>query len=69
MTVLQRTPAQLFSGTRHPDYTCQLTNTEPDAKGPNQTVIVDCIFGPTLGGGSGHAVVTNSVVNVTGGGK
>jgi|ERR1043166_3691427 len=67
MTVIDGTPAQLFSGTLNPSFTCTLINTAPDTKGTGRTINVNCIFlGPTLGGGVGTASVTNSVVNVTG---
>lgn len=67
MNVVQGTPAQLFSGTLHPAYACTLTNTAPDTKGPGHSVKVDCVFlDPALGGGTGSALVTNAVVNVTG---
>lgn len=64
--VLEGTPAQLFAGTLNPSFTCTLTNQDPDTKGPGHAVTVDCTFAPSLGGGTGHSVVTNAVVNVTG---
>ncbi len=64
--VFQGTAAQFFKGTLHPDYACTLENTAPDTKGVGQTVVVHCSFGPSLGGGTGTATVTNAVVNVTG---
>jgi hypothetical protein len=67
MHVVQGTPAQLFSGTLHPAFTCTLNNTVPDPMGPGNSVQVGCIFlDPSLGGGTGTATVTNAVVNVTG---
>jgi hypothetical protein len=66
MTLFEGTPAQLFAGNLHPSYTCTLTNQEPDTKGPGHAVVADCLFANSLGGGTGHAVVTNTVVNVTG---
>ena len=68
MHVVQGTPAQLFSGTLNPAYTCTLTNTVAGgSKGPGNSVQVGCIFlDPSLGGGIGTATVTNAVVNVTG---
>jgi len=67
MQVVQGTPAQLFSGTLNPAYTCSLANTVPDPKGPGNSVAVNCLFlDPSLGGGAGTATVTNAVVNVTG---
>jgi len=64
--VFQGSAAQFFKGTLHPSYSCTLENLEPDTKGVGQTVKVHCQFSPELGGGSGDAVVTNAVVNVTG---
>jgi hypothetical protein len=67
MHVVQGTAAQLFSNTLNPAYTCTLTNTQPDPKGPGNSVNVSCIFlSSALGGGSGTALVNNAVVNVTG---
>ena|SRR5438046_9774899 len=67
MNVIQGTPAELFAGTLNPDYMCQLTNKDPDTKGPGHSVDVHCQFlNPALGGGTGSAVVTNAVVDVTG---
>lgn len=67
MHVVDGTPAQLFSGTLNPSYSCTLTNTVADPKGPGNSVNVSCIFlNSALGGGSGTATVTNAVVNVTG---
>jgi hypothetical protein len=67
MHIVQGTAAQLFSGTLNPAYTCTLTNTTPNPKGPGNTVQVSCIFmDPTLGGGLGTATDTGAVVNVTG---
>jgi hypothetical protein len=47
-------------------YFCTLKNLDPDPQGPNNRVQVDCRFSAALGGGTGSAVVTNAVVNVTG---
>jgi len=47
-------------------YRCTLSNVESDPMGPNNSVQVDCTFSSALGGGSGTALVTNAVVNVTG---
>lgn len=47
-------------------YFCTLTNLDPDPIGPNNSVRVDCVFSSALGGGTGTAIVTNAVVNVTG---
>jgi hypothetical protein len=74
MNIFQGTFAQLKSGTLNPDYTCLLTNTTPDPKGPGNGVDVSCAFlNPSLGGGTGFAdgthgssPVTNATVNVTG---
>jgi hypothetical protein len=67
MHIVQGTAAQLFSGTLHPAYTCTLTNTTPNPKGPGNTVQVGCIFiDPALGGGIGSALDTGVVANVTG---
>ena len=67
MHIVQGTPAQLFSNTLNPAYTCTLANTAPDPHGPGNSVNVGCIFlKPSLGGGSGTATVTNAVANVTG---
>jgi len=64
MHVVQGTPAQLFSNTLHPAYTCSLTNTTP---GGGDSVQVSCIFlDPALGGGTGSALVSGAIVNVTG---
>jgi hypothetical protein len=49
-------------------YFCTLTNLDPDPIGPNNRVRVDCTFSSALGGGTGTAIVTNAVVNVTGSG-
>ena len=67
MHVVQGTAAQLFSGTLNPAYSCSLTNTTPDPKGPGNTINVSCMFlSAALGGGTGAATVTNAVANVTG---
>jgi len=64
MHVVEGTPAQLFSNTLHPAYTCTLTNTTP---GGGDSVQVSCIFlDPALGGGMGSALVTGAIVNITG---
>ena len=64
MHVVEGTPAQLFSNTLHPAYTCTLTNTTP---GGGDSVQVSCIFlDPALGGGMGSALVNGAIVNVTG---
>jgi hypothetical protein len=47
-------------------YFCMLTNLDPDPLGPGNRVQVDCKFSSALGGGTGTAIVTNAVVNVTG---
>jgi hypothetical protein len=47
-------------------YRCTLSNVESDPMGPNNSVQVDCTLSSALGGGSGTALVTNAVVNVTG---
>jgi hypothetical protein len=66
MHVVQGTAAQLFSGTLNPSFTCDLSNDTPDPKGPSNGVTVSCTFTKPLGGGTGHADVTNAVANVTG---
>jgi len=66
MHVVQGTAAQLFSGSLNPTFTCSLTNTTPDPKGPGNGVNVSCVFMGPLGGGLGSATVTDALVNVTG---
>ena len=59
---------ELLAGTifSNADYACTLTNTSPGGTGLGNSVQVDCTFSPALGGGTGSALVTNAVVNVTG---
>lgn len=68
MTVLEGTLPELLRGTIFANalYSCTLTNTIPDGHGLGNAVQVDCTFSPALGGGTGTALVTNAVVNVTG---
>jgi hypothetical protein len=67
MDVIDGTFAQLRTGTLHPTFSCELTNVTPDPIGTGNGVQVSCVFlDPALGGGSGGALVTNAVVNVTG---
>jgi hypothetical protein len=63
MHVVQGTAAQLFSNTLNPSFTCSLTNVTPDG---GDTVVVSCIFFAPLGGGTGSATATGSIVNITG---
>src|SRR5215208_4138075 len=65
MTVFQGTFAQLKTGTLNPKFICTLENVDEATHGPANEVAVACQF-PALGGGTGSAVVTNAVVNVTG---
>jgi hypothetical protein len=65
MTVFQGTFAQLKTGTLNPKFICTLENVDEAAHGPTNAVAVACQF-PGLGGGTGSALVTNAVVNVTG---
>lgn len=63
MHVVEGTPAQLFSNTLNPTFTCTLTNVTP---GGGDSVKVSCIFFPALGGGTGLATATGAIVNITG---
>ena len=65
MVVAEGTAAELFSGTLNPSFTCTLNNTTPNPTGPANTVKVGCIF-IRLGGGTGNALDTGAVVNITG---
>ena len=68
MHVLEGRLPELIAGTifSNADYACTLTNTDPGGKGLGNSVQVDCSFSSALGGGTGSALVTNAVVNVTG---
>ena len=65
MHVVEGTAAELFSGTLNPSFNCTLNNTTQNPKGPANTVKVGCIF-IRLGGGTGNALDTGAVVNITG---
>src|SRR5262249_31789869 len=65
MHVVEGTAAELFAGKLNPSYTCTLSNTTPNAKGPGNTVQVGCIF-IGLGGRVGSDTDTGAVVNITG---
>jgi hypothetical protein len=68
MNVWEGRLPELLDGTifGNADYFCTLTNTIPGGHGLGNSVQVDCTFSPALGGGTGSALVTNAVVNVTG---
>ena len=63
MHVVEGTPAQLFSNTLNPSFSCTLTNVTPDG---GDSVKVSCIFFSPLGGGTGTATTTGTIVNITG---
>lgn len=65
MHVVEGTAAEFFSHTLHPTFTCTLSNTTANPKGPGNTVQVNCIF-IGLGGGMGSDTDTGAVANVTG---
>ena len=66
MHVMEGTAAQFFSHTLNPEYSCLLTNAVAGAKGPGNTVQVNCMFMAALGGGTGSDTDTGAVVNING---
>jgi len=68
MNLVEGTPAELFSGTLNPSFTCTLTNTVPDAQGQiSSDVKAKCMFlKAPYAGVTGASTATNAVVQVTG---